>query len=366
MATPFNKENARLYAAAAQRRLHHSSLPHVEQAKFTDFDSNHKKRTEFRRILDVEILRGNSRNISMRATEILLDLSQNIINSPNNVKYLRFKPTNTTIQKFLVEPKGTLEYARAMGFDPKVEEFQPYYVFNKARMTDLCIGNDILRTRLKEEQVKVEKEETALESPARTTLAPSGMKTLYTVAGWALPYETACKLYNDHPDNAKYPRALCDDDSIPSGPTSLVTPAFANWLKRDEFAGLGIVTPVRTPEAMLLIASHHVKGAHDKDGHLNPGFKAPVPTTKKAREVRRWLQSKGYDMRTPGTAFVTITNCPNSMCLSATGGRKRKRGAVEEQVSKEEGTTGGQDKRMRSNTADEAAEPSGAGQQEDD
>ena len=43
----------------------------------------------------------------------------------------------------------------------QVEDFQPYYIFDKERMTDLCIGNAILSDRLKEEQIRLEKEEKA-------------------------------------------------------------------------------------------------------------------------------------------------------------------------------------------------------------
>ena len=38
-------------------------------------------------------------------------LAANIIDHPDEEKYHRFKPTNTTIRKKIVDPKGTLEYA---------------------------------------------------------------------------------------------------------------------------------------------------------------------------------------------------------------------------------------------------------------
>lgn len=38
-------------------------------------------------------------------------LAGNIIDHPDEEKYHRFKPTNTTIRKKIVDPKGTLEYA---------------------------------------------------------------------------------------------------------------------------------------------------------------------------------------------------------------------------------------------------------------
>jgi hypothetical protein len=38
-------------------------------------------------------------------------LAGNIIDHPEEEKYHRFKPTNTTIRKKIVDPKGSLEYA---------------------------------------------------------------------------------------------------------------------------------------------------------------------------------------------------------------------------------------------------------------
>ena len=41
-------------------------------------------------------------------------LADNILKNPNDTKYYRFKPTNAKIRRVLVEPKGTIEYARAV------------------------------------------------------------------------------------------------------------------------------------------------------------------------------------------------------------------------------------------------------------
>jgi len=44
-----------------------------------------------------------------------------------------------------MNPKGTLEYAIAMGFRAQVQNFQPLYVFNPRKMSDLRIGAAILK-----------------------------------------------------------------------------------------------------------------------------------------------------------------------------------------------------------------------------
>jgi hypothetical protein len=44
--------------------------------------------------------------------QTLLTISENLIREPNIEKYQRFKPTNSVIKRDLMDPKGTLEYAR--------------------------------------------------------------------------------------------------------------------------------------------------------------------------------------------------------------------------------------------------------------
>ncbi len=44
----------------------------------------------------------------------MLKLAENIIEHPDEEKYQRFKSTNPTIKRLLVDPKGTIEYARAV------------------------------------------------------------------------------------------------------------------------------------------------------------------------------------------------------------------------------------------------------------
>jgi hypothetical protein len=45
-----------------------------------------------------------------------------------------------------------------MGFNPEVESFQPFYVFNPKRISDLTIGAEILREALERELTKEERE----------------------------------------------------------------------------------------------------------------------------------------------------------------------------------------------------------------
>ncbi|THH01679.1 hypothetical protein EW026_g1069 [Hermanssonia centrifuga] len=91
---------------------------------------------------------------------ITLSHVQNILEHPDEPKYQRFKPTNPNIKRLLVDPKGSLEFARALGFNPEVEKFQPLYVFNaKRHMQDLRIGAEILKEALERELTKEEVEE---------------------------------------------------------------------------------------------------------------------------------------------------------------------------------------------------------------
>ena len=43
-----------------------------------------------------------------------MKLAENIIAHPDDPKYQKFKPTNATINRLLVEPRGTLEFAVAV------------------------------------------------------------------------------------------------------------------------------------------------------------------------------------------------------------------------------------------------------------
>ncbi|KAH9943431.1 uncharacterized protein BXZ73DRAFT_97473 [Epithele typhae] len=107
-------------------------------------------------MIDPGILRPNPRNVALESLQTLLKLADNILAEPENAKYQRFKSTNATIKRTLIDPKGTLEYARAMGFAPEVEKFQPFYVWNKRHAEDLEIGAAIIKEALERETVKEE------------------------------------------------------------------------------------------------------------------------------------------------------------------------------------------------------------------
>ncbi|KAI0698585.1 hypothetical protein BC835DRAFT_1405325 [Cytidiella melzeri] len=131
-------------------------------SSYAAFDEDHEKRQEFRRMIDPGILRPNPRPLAVEALKTLLKIAENILQNPDEPKYLRFKPTNSTIKRLLVNPKGTLEYAVAMGFNPEVENFQPFYVFNKKKhMRDLQIGAAIIQETLVREAEKEERQERA-------------------------------------------------------------------------------------------------------------------------------------------------------------------------------------------------------------
>ncbi|KAI0638195.1 hypothetical protein C8Q77DRAFT_416722 [Trametes polyzona] len=143
-------------AAAIERRLQAERAKAAAAAQPSSFDGKHEKRQEFRRMIDPGILRPNPRPLALESLQTLLKLAQNIIDHPDEAKYQRFKPTNATIKRVLVDPRGTLEYAVALGFHPQVENFQPYYIFNKRHMDDLRIGAAMIKEALDRELVKEE------------------------------------------------------------------------------------------------------------------------------------------------------------------------------------------------------------------
>ncbi|OBZ70199.1 hypothetical protein A0H81_10039 [Grifola frondosa] len=144
-------------AAAVERRIRQEQLespvPH-----HADFDANHEKRQEFRRMIDPGILRPNPRNVALESLQTLLKLADNILEHPDDTKYQKFKPTNANIKRRLVDPRGTLEYAVALGFHPEVVDFQPFYVFHKRHMSDLRIGAAIIKEALERELPKDEQQ----------------------------------------------------------------------------------------------------------------------------------------------------------------------------------------------------------------
>ncbi|KIP04877.1 hypothetical protein PHLGIDRAFT_120297 [Phlebiopsis gigantea 11061_1 CR5-6] len=153
--------NSNAVADALEQRIRERREKEQEAAAATAyvaFDEYHHKRQNFRRMVDPGILRPNARPVALESLKTLLTLAENILNNPYEEKYQKFKPTNGTIKRLLVDPKGTLEYAREMGFNPEVVNFQPFYVFNKKKhMVDLRIGAEILKETLDREVGKEER-----------------------------------------------------------------------------------------------------------------------------------------------------------------------------------------------------------------
>lgn len=135
--------------AALERRLNRDASPLPDAAQDPQpFGANYAKRIEFRRLVDPGIVRPNSKEVALRSLHTLSKIAENLLREPDNSKYRQFKPTNTIIKRDIVDPKGALEYAVAMGFRPEVDRFQPYYTFNDRHLSDLQIGAAILRDAL--------------------------------------------------------------------------------------------------------------------------------------------------------------------------------------------------------------------------
>ncbi|EGO01926.1 hypothetical protein SERLA73DRAFT_132602 [Serpula lacrymans var. lacrymans S7.3] len=139
-------------AAAAERRTQQDT--HLSGAQLLQ---EHDQRQMFRRLIDPGIFRPNSKEVAFVSLKTLLTLAENLLREPDNLKFQQFKATNDTIRRRLIEPKGTLEYAIALGFRPDVKEFQPIYVFNPRKMAELRMGAAILREAVDLESQKQER-----------------------------------------------------------------------------------------------------------------------------------------------------------------------------------------------------------------
>jgi len=106
----------------------------------------HNFHKAFRRIIIAQIERHNDDRVSIESVKVLLKLASNILHNPGEQKYQQFRTTNPIIQRHLVEPKGALEYAVAMGFRLEVQNFQMIYIFKPTpdNMNSLRNGADCL------------------------------------------------------------------------------------------------------------------------------------------------------------------------------------------------------------------------------
>ncbi|KAJ7276434.1 hypothetical protein B0H12DRAFT_1085423 [Mycena haematopus] len=133
-------------AAAAERRLQQRQAPSASELQFTG--AEHELRQKFRRLIDPGILRPNAEAQALASLKTLLTISENLLHDFENPRFRQFKPTNSLIKRNLIDPKGTVEYARELGFYPEVKDFQPYYTFNPRKKDSLRIGAEILRAQL--------------------------------------------------------------------------------------------------------------------------------------------------------------------------------------------------------------------------
>jgi hypothetical protein len=144
-------------AAAAELRTRQAA-PQLAAAQMA---AEHEKRQKFRRLLDPGITRPNSKEQALRSLKTLLTITENLLREPDNPKFQQFKPTNSIIKRDLVDAKGALEFAVELGFRPEVQNFQPFYTFNRRHMEDLRIGNNILVDYI---DLETEKQERAARS----------------------------------------------------------------------------------------------------------------------------------------------------------------------------------------------------------
>ncbi|KAL0949526.1 hypothetical protein HGRIS_009577 [Hohenbuehelia grisea] len=154
MTSPTTSDSPRILAealaAAAERRTQEASAGPSQLQLIEE----HEKRQAFRRLIDPGIVRPNSKEVAMSSLKTLSTIAENLLREPDNPKYQQFKPTNAVIKQKLVDPKGALEYAIALGFRAEVKNFQPYYVFNPRRKDDLLIGAAILKDAIELETSK--------------------------------------------------------------------------------------------------------------------------------------------------------------------------------------------------------------------
>jgi len=148
-----SRSTAEILATAALRRNETSNATVSGPAQLIH---EHEQRQMFRRLIDPGIFRPNSKEVAMTSLKTLSTIAENILREPENPKYQQFKPTNDTIKRRLMEPRGALEYAIALGFGPEVKGFQPYYVFNTRKMAYLRIGAAILKEAIDLETQKQE------------------------------------------------------------------------------------------------------------------------------------------------------------------------------------------------------------------
>ncbi len=76
--------------------------------------------------------------IGLLRAQTLLKLAENVIAHPEDPKYQKFKPTNTTIKRLLVEPRGTLEYAVAVS-GPRLASVNAHLYHDRLGLHHMCV-----------------------------------------------------------------------------------------------------------------------------------------------------------------------------------------------------------------------------------
>nr|GAT59454.1 predicted protein [Mycena chlorophos] len=147
-----------LAALAALRRIQQQQQQTAPTPTEIQFSGNdYELKLKLRRMITG--IERNSDAQALTSMKLLLRLADNILGDPENTKWHSFKPTNSIIKRDLMDPKGTVEYAREMGFSPEVHDYQPLYVFNPKRLHQLRVAADVLRDTM---TLATEKEARAL------------------------------------------------------------------------------------------------------------------------------------------------------------------------------------------------------------
>ncbi|OJT03756.1 hypothetical protein TRAPUB_5578 [Trametes pubescens] len=147
-------------AAAAQRNVQTLRKREPARVLYISFDNEYEVRQRFRKRIDRDILGTHSDKHAVRSLETVLKLAENILAAPTDPGVRRFKVSNNTIKKLVIEPKGVLQLV------VDVEDFVPYYVFRGNNVNELRIGASMIkealvreRKQLEDEKLKHEREE---------------------------------------------------------------------------------------------------------------------------------------------------------------------------------------------------------------
>ncbi|KAI0375645.1 hypothetical protein BV20DRAFT_7359 [Pilatotrama ljubarskyi] len=146
-------------AAAAQRNLQHLRQTDPSRLLYTDFDPEHDDRQRFRKRIDRDIIAANSLGVALQSLRTVLKLAENILAEPTNERFRRFRITNDTVRRSIMEPRGVLQLVVDLGFREKAENYNPCYVFNAKAMNQLRIGASMIKEALARESLREDESE---------------------------------------------------------------------------------------------------------------------------------------------------------------------------------------------------------------